>query len=184
MTPAGWEDVRKRYVELAGAETKARRLYRRAVDDAYGPVVQVRAVIAGTDALAAQEDAIKALADVIAKDDGATAMAKIKVVESAVGAVAGASPVKSKLSKARRAMKGDQPKRDRAAKELAKGIAALDKELTWRRQAQKQLAAGLAAYDAAIAQTIGLRSQVRLNEEQAESVAACQSVHRDISLSF
>jgi len=184
LTPAGWGDVRKRYVGLADAETKARRLYRRAVDDAYEPVVQVRAVIAGTDDLAAQENAIKALADVIAQDDGATAMAKIKAVESAVGGVAGASPVKSKLSKARRAMKGDNPKRDKAAKELANAVTALDKELTWRRQAQRQLAAGLAAYDKAIAQTIGLRSQARLTEEQAEVIAACQSVHRDISLSF
>ena len=182
--PPGWKDLRARYVALAAAETKARRLYRRAVDDAYEPVAQARAVIAGTDALAAEEAAIKALGPVIAKEPGPEAMTAIKVVESAIGAIAGATPVKSKLSKARRAMKGDSPKRDKAAKELAKALAALDQELAWRRQAQSQLATGLAVYDAAIAQTIGLRSQERLTEDQATEVAACQSVHRDISLSF
>jgi hypothetical protein len=42
----------------------------------------------------------------------------------------------------------------------------------------------LDAYDEAIRHSIGLRMQKRLTTEQAEEIAGCQSVHRDISLNF
>ncbi len=43
---------------------------------------------------------------------------------------------------------------------------------------------GLMAYREALRDTIGLRQQPVLPREQALDVAACTSVHRDISLSF
>ena len=49
-------------------------------------------------------------------------MAAIKVVEKKLGKVAGTNRIKSRLSKARRYMKGAKPKHDRAAKELDKGL--------------------------------------------------------------
>ena len=57
-------------------------------------------------------------------------------------------------------------------------------DMAWRTKAAENLAGGLATYDIAIRDTIGLRLQERLSEEQAEVVATCQSIHRDISLDF
>ena len=81
-------------------------------------------------------------------------------------------------------MKGAKPKHDRAAKELDKGLKYYTEDMAWRRRAAEQLAPGLAIYDLAIRDTIGLRHQERLSEEQAEAVASCQSIHRNISLDF
>ncbi|GIT08490.1 MAG: hypothetical protein CM1200mP30_21200 [Pseudomonadota bacterium] len=39
---------------------------------------------------------------------------KIKKIEKSLGAVAGSSPIKSKISKVRRALKGKNPNRDKA----------------------------------------------------------------------
>ena len=111
-------------------------------------------------------------------------MDAIKSAATALGAVEGVSSIRSKLSKARRALRGDSPKRDEAADRLAEALELLTEELAWRRTAAAQLANGLATYDEAIKSTIGLRSQERLTGDQAEEVASCQSVHRDISLSF
>jgi len=183
-TPEGWEAARKQYLALRTAEKKARRTYHRNVDDAYEPLSEIRKVLAKAAALAALEDRIKSLEPVIANDPGPEAMAKIKAVESAVSAIPGASPIKSKISKARRLMKGDKPKRERAAKELVKALDRFTKETKWRTRAAAELSTPLAAYDAVIRDTIGLRQQERLSEEQAEIVATCQSIHRDISLDF
>jgi hypothetical protein len=57
-------------------------------------------------------------------------------------------------------------------------------ELKWRRRAATDLLAGLTAYEASIRDNIGLRSQSRLNSDQAVEVAGCLSIHRDISLNF
>ena len=70
------------------------------------------------------------------------------------------------------------------AKDLAEGMKRYRAEVSWRRQARAELADGLAAYDAAIMDTIGLRSQDRLTGDQADVIAACQSIHRDVSLNF
>lgn len=180
--PAAWSAARKQYLELAGAETKARRTYRRNVDDAYEPLAEVRNLLSGTAALAALEGQIKALESVIATAPGDEAMAAIKAASSALGD--GTSKIKSKLNKARRAMKGDTPKRDKAAKELASAMELFAAEVAWRQKAVKKLGAGLAAYDAAISQNIGLRLQERLTTAQAKELASCLSVHRDISLNF
>jgi len=183
--PAAYADARKKYVALAAKEKKARRTYRRNVDDAYEPVAIVRQLIAGADVLATLEPKIRALEGVIANDPQKEAVAKIKAVEKLIGAVPGAGPVKAKVSKARRNLRPPKPpKRDKAAKELTKALERLAKDLTWRKRAATELGAALAAYDEAIKTTIGLRSQERLNEEQAEDVASCQAVHRDISLHF
>ncbi len=57
-------------------------------------------------------------------------------------------------------------------------------EVAWRQQASTQLLAGLDKYDDAIKSSIGLRMQARLTVDQAEEIAGCQAVHRDISLNF
>ena len=183
-TPVGWKEARKRYVKLRTEEEKARRQYHRNVDDAYEQVTVLRDVISGSNALIALESRIKGLKAIIANDPPMKAMAAIKSVEKAVGAIAGTSKIKSKLSRARRALKGDKPKRDKAAKALVKGLKLYAADVAWRHKASAQLAPGFADYDNAIKNTIGLRLQERLTNEQAEAIASCQSIHRDISLDF
>ena len=182
--PIAWEDARKSYLKLAGEEKKARQQYRRNVDDAYEPLVEVRKAIAGAEALGALRAPIEGLRSAIANDGSKAAMDGIRAVESMLSPVAGSNPVRSKLSRARRAMKGDEPKRDKAAEELDQALRILATEIAWRDRAAGDLAAGLEAYDNAIRRTIGVRLQERLTQEQAEDVAGCLSAHRDISLSF
>ena len=144
----------------------------------------IRVIISQAEALAALEGRLKSLEPDIANGSADQAMKAVKSAAAALGAVDGISQIRSKLSKARRALRGDSPKRDKAAGQLAEALELLATEVAWRRQAAAQLAGGLATYDEAIKSTIGLRSQERLTSEEAEEVATCQSVHRDISLSF
>lgn len=182
-TPVGWDQARERYVTLEKAEDKARRSYRNTMDDAYEALSNVQKLIASADQLASLEKDIRDLEAVIANIPGAEAIEKIKAVANKVGAVSGASSIKSKLSKARRAIKRKDD-RVKAANELAKALKIYTEEVTWRQKAKINLLSDLQQYDADIYDTIGLRMQERLTSEQAKEVAGCLSNHRDISLSF
>ena len=57
-------------------------------------------------------------------------------------------------------------------------------EKEWRKKAEKELLPQLNKFDNSIRDTIGLRLLERLTKEQAKYVAACRSVHTDISLNF
>ena len=67
---------------------------------------------------------------------------------------------------------------------ISRALLAFNGELRWRKQADAALGEGFLAYEAAIRDTIGLRGQPRLPEEQALYVAAYNSHHRDVSLNF
>ena len=182
--PAAWEGVRTRYVELSDVQKKARREYRRSVDDAYQTVADLQILIADAGALRAFEPTLASLDAVVAGDPPEQAMEIIKAAERELREVAGSSRINGRLSKARRALRGKSPKPEKAAGFLAEARERYAEEVEWRTRAAQELAPGLAGYDDAIKHSIGLRVQDRLTQDQARQVAECQSVHRDVSLHF
>ena len=182
--PAAWEDARARYVELADVQKKARLEYRRSVDEAYQTIADMRALVADANALRAFEPTLASLEGVVANDPPEQAMEVIKAAEREIGKVAGASGIRGRLSKARRALRGKSPNPEKAAGFLAEARERFATEVAWRTRAAEELLPGLSTYDEAIRHSIGLRVQERLTKEQARLVAECQSVHRDVSLHF
>jgi hypothetical protein len=182
--PESWAGVRKRYVELEKAEKKARRIYRNNVDQAYETIMELQKVIDGADELVGLEQQLTALETVIVNEPAKVAMDRIKQSEKALGKVAGTSSIKSKLYKARRAIKGNKPKPEKAIQFLREGLKLYAAEVDWRRRAAVEIAPALAAYDNAIKDSIGLRLQRRLPADQVKEIASCQSIHRDYSLQF
>lgn len=184
QTPEGWAKVRDEYRALEKAEKVAVRMYQRTVDEAYEQLPKIREIIESADALAALEGEIRALADVIKNDEIDPAMDKIKDVEDMIGSIEGASSVKSSVSKARRALRGDSPDREKGLNELNTALEKHAEDVMWRKEAAEKLLPGLISYDNAIKNTIGARLQPKLQRDQALAIAACRSNHKDISLSF
>ena len=182
--PESWDGIRKRYVELEKAEKQARRNYRNNVDQAYDMILELQKVISGAEELASLENQLNALEAVILSESGKVAMDRIKEAERALGKVAGTSAINSKLSKARRAVKGKKPKPEKAVKRVKEGLKLYAAEVDWRGRASAEIAPALLVYENAIRDSIGLRLQRRLSTDQIKSVAKCQSVHRDYSLQF
>jgi tripartite ATP-independent transporter DctM subunit len=182
--PAGWEDARKKYLALSGAETRARRTYQRTVDDAYEPVAETARLVAQSAALAKIGPTLKAMETVLASGTAREVADAAKAAEDAFAGIDGISAIKSRFSRVRREMSRSDASKDKAAKDLADGLKRYAEEVAWRSRAAKELAPGLTAYEKAIRSNIGLRSQPRLSGEQAGDVASCLSVHRDISLNF
>jgi len=184
QTPADWKEMRARYVELANAEKRARASYRRNVDETYQPVSEVRTLIDQAAALAALEDELDGLGTVVEREPPEAAAEAIREAERAVGDLEGTRAVKSPLTKARRELTRETPDVAEARALLAEARAEYEAEVDWRERASRELASGIEAYDEALAGSIGLRLQPRLTTAQAEEVAECLAVHRDISLAF
>ena len=182
--PESWAGVNKRYADLEKVENKARRDYRNNVDQAYKTIVELRAVIEGADDLAGLEQQMRALETAVVNEPADAAIERIEQTEKALGKVAGASAIKTKLSKARRALKGNNPEPEKAIQLLSEGLTVYAAEVDWRRRAAVEIAPALAAYDNAIKDSIGLRLQRRLSDDQVKAVASCLSIHRDFSLQF
>jgi len=182
--PENWEPDHKAFTKVLGAEKKARLAYRRTVDTAYEAIAVLQATLRDTDALAALAGDIEGLADPISNLDPKEAEEVIKEVEARIGAVAEAGSIRSAVSKARRALRGKSPDKEKALERLQDALKVYADELAWRQEAQSKLGDKLDEYEAAIRNTIGLRLLARLPRDVALDVAACQSSHKDISLYF
>ena len=182
--PAEWKTSRAQYERLSKAEKNARRDYRRTVDEAYEPLQNVRALISDVDGLKAYEERISALPEQVRTLDSTSAQESIRLIESEIGTVKGTSKIKSALIDARRMLKKNGADIAVALSSVAEAAALLSSEIAWRTQAASTLSGALATYNDAIKGNIGLRLQERLTSDQADEIASCQSVHRDISLDF
>lgn len=182
--PESWAELSKAMQALQQAEDKARKSYRRNVDNAYAPIGEIVAVVGATDRLEAIRGDIEALKDIVRNAEIPEAVEKFKEIEKAVGQIEGAKEIRKLLSKARRALKAKVPDPDKALDFIDKALEVHANEMAWRSQAKNELLPGLEAYEAAIRDTIGLRQQSKLPVEQVKKIVGCLSQHRDISLYF
>ena len=182
--PADWNDTRQAYLDLVKVETNARRQYRRGTDNAYEPVAAFLAVLNDSTDLGSLEGEMLAMRERINKEQAEQTVPQLKALAKQFSAIKGADKIKSKISKARRALGKKKPKVDKALKLYDDAIEEFDQQMIWRGRAASELYAGLSEYEQAIRGTLGIRQQMKMPEELALFVAGCASGHRDISLNF
>jgi len=182
--PDNWQQARNQFNELASAEKKARLKYRRNADESYESIKTLLKMLSEHNSLRELQPRLPPLRTVIQNATPEEAMATIKALAEEFDLLTNASPVKSKLSKARRALRGNSPDQEKAIAQLEVAMQKLDSEIAWRGRAANELMPELEAYDSAIRHTIGMRLQERLTGDQAESIASCLAVHKDLSLYF
>ena len=182
--PPQWNEMNKDFKALDLGEKRTRLQYRRTVDNAYQTVATTLKLVEDAGKLAAIGDRLAALPDAVASEPPKQAAEKIREAERLFTDIQGSSRLRSKFSAARRDLTRSDPDKDKATKALAAALDSYRAEVAWRQRAAKELKPGLARYEEQIRDTIGLRSQPRLNGEQADDIASCLSVPRDISLYF
>lgn len=183
--PDRWEEVHDVFAELTDAEQDARNLYRRNADSAWETPAEVLRILQANPEFDALEGELRDLRDVIenAGEGDPSAMETVEALENKFGDVEGASDVRSALGRARRALRPNRFDGEKALEEYDEALAEFDEQKAWRADAAA-LEPGLQAYLDGIRGTLGIRSQDRLNREQALYMASCNAVHRDVSLNF
>ena len=182
LIPANWQQARQQYVDLTKNITTAQRKYQRNVDDSYQTIIQAINVINAAPVLQKYIVELEKLAVIIDNESFKDAGLAIKNNQSLLNNIADSSKIRSLLSKARKDLK--KKKTARAMKNYQKALDMAKKELLWRRKAQTNILLDLQGFEQSIRHHIGVRSQKRLNSEQAADVASCLAHHRDISLEF
>jgi len=182
--PTDWKETRQAYLDLVKAETNARRQYRRGADNAYEPVAAFLAVLYDSADLGLLEGEMLAMRERINKEEAEQTVPQLKALAKQFSVIKGADKIKSKISKARRALGKKKPKVDKALKLYDEAIEEFHQQTVWRDRAASELYAGLSEYEQAIRGTLGIRQQIKMPEELALFVAGCTSGHRDISLNF
>ena len=182
--PAVWATQRPIFEKLNKAEKQSRNQYRRNADEAYEGITEMRLWITQAPELAELKPGVAELAANIDQLDAKDAMSAIKLQERKLGEFAGVSSIKSKLSKARRALKGSKYNPEKAKGYHSEAMALLTAEIIWRKRALTDMVPALVSYDLAIKDSIGLRLQERMSDDVATTISACMSSHKDISLQF
>jgi tripartite ATP-independent transporter DctM subunit len=181
--PDSWEAARKEFKTLASAEKRARRKYRQNADDSYVIVVTVQQMISQTDALKEIQTQIDPLIEQVRELPADAGLAAVKAYQIEVDKLTETHRVTENLSRAKRALRGNTPDQEQAVANIMVAAEVLQSEIEWRQRAT-ELGNDLGDYDQSIASTIGMRMQQRLTRDQAESIASCLAVHRDVSLHF
>ncbi len=182
--PANWEESHKAYQAVSKARAKAYSMFRRLSEQSYLPVTEVLAILDSGESFRAVQDELMAAKDMVANTPPKEAVEPLAALARRFSDVAGASKIKSAISKARRAVKAKKPNKEKAQKQLDKAIALYKAQMQWRAKAEAEIAPKLETYLTTLRPTLGLRNQAKFTREQALFVASCASYHRDVSLEF
>jgi chromosome segregation ATPase len=181
---ANWTEARAGFEKVAKAEKTARLKYRQNVDDSYGVIATMRKMISETEDLQSLQERFEPLLEMIQQQPAEDGLAAVKDLANEIDMLTETDRVTSRLSKAKRALRGNTPDKEKAIAEVLLASQIMQTEIEWRERASEQLSSDLEEYDSAISRTIGMRMQERLTSDQAESIAGCLAVHKDLSLHF
>jgi tripartite ATP-independent transporter DctM subunit len=182
--PEQWEDSKQRFDQLFDLANRASRNYRRNADESYEVIQVMQKMMSEHQLLQVNLTNLESLITVIENQPAAQAIEQIKLYTSHLADFTNVSSVQSKLSKARRILKKNATDIEKSIDKVTLALKEMKSEIDWRQRAEEKLMPELAIYDDAIRMTIGMRLQKRLTPNQANSVASCLAVHRDISLHF
>ena len=182
--PSDWDTVYSNFSSLVKAENKARSLYRRQADNAYGGIKEIMEIIEGYDQLLILKPEIEKLHDRITNGDSEVVAEELKLLAKNVGRISGTSKIKSLLSKARKELKKKKVKIDKVFKYYDAAFEEYQNQLKWMLEARATVYPAFGGYLASIADTLGARQQDKLPRSTALFITACTADHRDISLNF
>lgn len=182
--PVAWKSIRASYAALTDEENKARRAYRRLVDDIFETLQAFETDLQQAGELAQIKPDLLALRQSLEQADKAETSNNLKAMQKRLGTFSGDGvyDIKSLVGKASKAF--DKDGVSKSLPHLDKAIAMLEAMLAWQLPLQAEIGNELNVYVESIRNTIGLRLQERLPKDIAVSIAACQSHHRDLSLHF
>ena len=84
--------------------------------------MQLSRIMEQTPMLLELENQLKSVKSIVENNEPENAMKMIKDIEKNLGEIAGSSPIKSKISKARRALKGKKPNPEKSLQQWEEGM--------------------------------------------------------------
>ncbi|MCZ6883573.1 MAG: TRAP transporter large permease subunit, partial [Gammaproteobacteria bacterium] len=102
--PHHWRAAREKFETLVSNERKSRQIYRRNADESYESIESILTMIGELESFRSLQHRLPPMRELIENDSPENAMIALKALGSEFDQLTNADPVKSKLSKARRAL--------------------------------------------------------------------------------
>ena len=186
--PDNWKTKNSEFQIIQKAKNTQTKRYRKNVDQAYENLDQIAIFINDLENVEKLNTKVKKLEDTILLDSVTSNFeSSISIVDQLfedLSEISGMEDFANNLDDLVSLMDSEEIEKDKILKKNEEVREVFEKEINWRKEASKSLLPELEKYNLIIKHNIGLRLQSRLTKDQAKFVAACNSIHRDISLNF
>ena len=182
--PENWIAKNKEFQIIHKAKNTQTKRYRKNVDEAYDLLLQISLFIEDAEKLENVKSEFNKLKDSIESEAYEDALSEIDNIFEKISEISGLEEVANKLDDLYSALDAEELNKEDINNFSKDTFNLVDQELEWRKAAAIDLLPKLKKYNEIIKNNIGLRLQSKLTKEQAKFVAACNSVHKDISLNF
>ena len=182
--PENWTAKNKEFQIIHKAKNTQTKRYRKNVDEAYDLLLQISLFIEDAEKLENVKSEFNKLKDSIESEAYEDALSEIDNIFEKISEISGLEEVANKLDDLYSALDAEELNKEDINNFSNDTFNLVVQELEWRKAAAIDLLPKLKKYNEIIKNNIGLRLQSKLTKEQAKFVAACNSVHKDISLNF
>ena len=186
--PEDWTAKNSEFKVIQKAKNTQTKRYRKNVDQAYENLDQIAIFINDLENVEKLDSRIAQLEAALLTDSNTkeyeNSIAIIDELFEDLSEISGMEQFANALDDLVSLIDSDELEQDKIFEKGKEVLEIYNKEVSWRKDATNNLLPELEKYNLVIKNNIGLRLQSRLTKKQAKYVAACNSVHRDISLNF
>jgi len=181
--PKNWKEDNEKFNNLLKKLNKNKLNYNRNVDNSFNEISNFIKKFKNVDKLQSLD---KNYANIIQSinEENKEIEKILKDFEKKFNSFSDISNVKKEIKKARKLLKNNFNKKNEAIKLILESKYIFTKEVEWRLKGKGILLNDLIILIKSGKETFALRKQDKLTKEQAKFVAACRSIHTDISLNF
>ena len=182
--PENWTTIYKEFRSLLKTEQNLRNNYRRSVDRSYDSIEKLLQTFDQQDAVESFKIEFANFYGAFNIDEKENNEALLKALYKKIGSLISTEKIAKQRSKVRKELKRDNPKVETVNSGFESVLFETKSLQNWVAMAKDTLENDLAKLRSELKSTIGARSQAKFEREAALYVAACDSVHRDLSLNF
>jgi hypothetical protein len=184
--PSSWDNQYNDFNLLVKNEKKLRKKYRRSSDQFYSEMSNLVFILKGNKKFYNLENKVRNFEIILNNSytNKPLILNEIKDLSKVLSSVDDNGKMKSYLNKIKRKVRKKTPNLKSILNDYNNLIKVYDKKFLWLSNADTKLTDKLEKLLTNTSHTLGARSQKKIPRETALFLAACNSVHKDISLNF
>ena len=182
--PEDWKKIYKDFRALLKSEQKARTAYRRSVDSSYATIENILETFSQQKKAQNIKEKYAAFHRSFSIDASDENQKVLKELSKGISSLGSSQSISKQISSLRKELKREKPSEEKVKSALDGVLSELESWEAWVSASRPNLEEVLVKLKNDLKTTVGARAQPTFDRKTALYVAACDSVHRDLSLNF